>query len=164
MGMKIHAKYCSYIPALMTAFQMTDGAVLELGAGPSSTFFLHWLCLEYERELVTYENNKNYYKLVEHCNSGLHSVILVEDWDDADIERAWGVALVDHAPAIRRKDDIKRLAHHAYSIVIHDTQGRANKHYHYNEIFPLFKYRKGYPKLLPQTMILSNFTDVSKWQ
>ena len=161
--MKFHKKYCSYIPALVTALSMTDGDVLELGAGIYSTFLLHWLCLDAGRELVTYENNESYYNMVKHCESDLHKVHFVEDWADTDIEKAWGVVLIDHAPAIRRKDDIERLAYCAYCVVVHDTQGRGNKHYRYDKIYPLFKYKKGYSGLLPQTLILSNFTDVSKW-
>ena len=161
MRMGFRKEYSTHQPMLIKTVQRSKGPVLELGAGLFSTPLLHWLCLG--RKLVTYEHDVDYYNFAKKFRSRNHRIYFVDDWDDADIERAWGVALVDHAPAIRRKDDIARLAHHAYSIVIHDTQGRANKHYHYNEIFPLFKYQKGYPKLLPQTMILSNFTDVSKW-
>jgi hypothetical protein len=142
---------------------MVDGDVLELGAGIYSTLLLHWVCFDSNRLLVTYENYERYYNMVKHCESELHKVILVERWDDADIERDWGVVLVDHAPAIRRKDDIKRLADYAKVIVVHDSQGRARKHYHYEEVYPLFKYKCGYAKSLPHSVILSNFVDMDGW-
>ena len=163
MGLKLHMKYCSYIPSLVKALNNTDGAVLELGAGPYSTPFLHWLCFDSHRMLVTYENDKRFYNMVKHCESDFHKVFLIDDWDNADIERDWSVVLVDHKPAIRRKDDIKRLANFARAIVIHDSQGRSGKHYHYDEIYPLFKYRSAYGKALPQTITVSNFIDVSEW-
>ena len=163
MGLKLHKKYCSYLPVLVKALDMVDGAVLEMGAGPYSTPFLHWLCFDAGRPLVSYENDRTYYDAIKHCESDLHQVIFVEDWDLAKIERSWGVVLIDHAPAIRRKDDIKRLMSYAQCIVIHDSQGRAGKHYHYEEIYPLFKYRCGYGKALPQTTVLSNFVNVTGW-
>jgi len=163
MGLKLHKKYCSYYPALVLALNNVDGDVLELGAGSFSTFFLHWLCLEQDRKLVTYENDKAYYDMVKHCQSEYHDVIFIDNWDDMDLRRSWGIALVDHAPAIRRKEDIKKLANYAQCVIAHDTQGRANKHYRYDEIIPLFKFRVGFPKLLPQSLIFSNFMDVTKW-
>lgn len=161
--MKLHKKYCSFIPALMKSLEMVDGDVLELGAGIYSTLLLHWICFDSNRLLVTYENGEKYYDMVKHCESDLHKVIFVEDWDVIDIEKYWGVALIDHAPAIRRKDDIKRLANYTGAIVVHDSQGRSRKHYHYEEIYPLFKYKCGYAKALPHTVVLSNFIDVTNW-
>ena len=67
--MKIHMKYCTYIPALVRALEMVEGEVLELGAGVNSTFFLHWMCECQGRKLVTYENNKSYYEMFVHCVS-----------------------------------------------------------------------------------------------
>ena len=164
MGLKLYKEYCSYIPALVKALNTVDGAVLEMGSGIYSTPFLHWLCFDSQRELVTYESDKQFYDMAKQCESDFHKVHLVSDWDDAKIERGWAVALVDHAPTIRRKDDIRRLADFARCLVVHDTQGRSNKHYHYDEIYPLFKYRRGYGRgVLPQTIVLSNYIDVTSW-
>ena len=138
------------------------GAVLEMGAG-YSTLFLHWMCLDGGRELVTYENDKPFYDMVKHCESDFHRVHLVDNWNDAKIERGWAVALIDHRHGIRRKDDIRRLADFARCLVVHDSQGRSNRHYHYDEIYPLFKYRRGYGSVLPQTIVLSNYIDVTDW-
>lgn len=166
--MKLVPKYCSYIPVLVKALEKVGGAVLELGTGPHSTMFLHWMCIEQNRPLVSYENNEEYYNLVKCCEgAGVretnHQVILIEDWDEAEIEEPWGIVLVDHSPAARRKEDVKRLAEHAQCIIIHDSSWKSEKHYHYKDIYPLFKYRYDYKKVKPQTTILSNFIDVAKW-
>jgi len=161
--MKLHPKYCSYFAMLVKALEKVPGDVLEMGTGPNSTFFLHWLCLDQGRQLCSYENSEPYYKIAKVCESPAHKVFFVEDWDEIDIERPWGIALLDHAPAIRRKDDARRLAQYAQCILLHDSQGRARKHYHYEELYPLFRYIYGYGKARPHTLAVSNFVDVRTW-
>lgn len=161
--MNPHMKYCTYMPALVKALEMIEGEVLELGAGINSTFFLHWMCEYQGRELTTYENNRQFYKMFAHCQSDFHEVVFVEDWDEIYINKPWGIVLVDHAPAARRIEEIKILSAYSQCIIIHDSQGRSNKHYRYDKIYPLFKYNRRYGTTLPQTNILSNFEDVSKW-
>jgi hypothetical protein len=88
-----------------------------LGTGVFSTPYLHYECLLSGRKLVSYDNDKAW--LAKFTTSGggnhyyhqkpHHKLYYVEDWDDADIERPWDVALVDHSPSERRKVDIKRL-------------------------------------------------------
>lgn len=156
---KLHPKVWSYIPALMKALQNTNGPVLELGAG-FGTFFMHWVC--YGRELHTYESNEHYYELVRRCESDTHHVHRVSYWDAVDIERPWAVALVDHAPPERRRVEAARLSQHAQCILIHDSQWTQEHHYHYKEIYPLFKYRSD-TLIKPRTTMLSNFVDVGLW-
>jgi len=100
--MKFHPKYCSYFAPLVKALQEVDGDVLELGAGLSSTFFLHWMCLDQGRKLFSYDNDPVFYEIAKKCESDSHKVFLVDQWSEIDIERPWGIVLVDHAPAIRR--------------------------------------------------------------
>lgn len=165
--MKYHPKYCTYIPLLMRALAEIEGDVLEMGTGIVSTHVLHWMCLDQGRRLVSYENSPYYYEIAKACEGPLHSVRFVERWADAEIERAvgrWAVALVDHAPAERRHVDVERLANCAGAIVIHDSQGLSEKHYHYQKIYPLFRYRLGWGKARPSATVLSNFVDVRKWE
>ena len=162
--MNFHPKYCSYFALLVKALENVPGDVLELGGGLHSTSFLHWMCLDQDRMLYTYENVPESFEIVNLCASDTHQVILVDHWDDAPIERQWGIALVDHKPGIRRKDDIRRLAEYAQCIIFHDSQGRSKKHYHYEEIIPLFRYRRGYGKAMPQSTVVSNFIDVRAWK
>lgn len=159
---RLNAKYVSYLPAMVAAIQNTDGPVLELGCG-IGTFTLHWICLYQGKQLISCENNEEWYKFVQHCASPLHEVRLVNDWREIAMGQPWGAVLVDQAPAEDRNDAIRRLADHAQAIVIHDAQGRSRKHYHYEEIWPLFKYIRGYNLALPHSVVVSNFVDVNQW-
>lgn len=163
MGMNYHPKYSSYVPMLLMALDRVGGDVLEMGTGIVSTHLLHWICFEQGRQLYSYENDMRFYEIAKKCEADFHRVHYAPDWDATDIERPWGVVLLDHAPAIRRKEEARRLARHAQVILLHDSQGRSDRHYHYQEILPLFRYRLGYGKALPQTMAVSNFVDVGKW-
>jgi hypothetical protein len=81
----------------------------------------------------------------------------VAEWLQAPIEQPWDVVLVDHSPDFQRVFEIRRLAQLAKYLVIHDANGRDEKHYHYSEIFPLFRYRYDFTALEPHTVVLSNF-------
>jgi len=161
--MRIHAKHASHLPAVIDALQRTEGDVLELGTGLYSTFALHWLCLYWDRRLVSYEHDLQYYRVVEHCWADWHELYKINRWEQADIERPWGVALVDHGPPERRKIEIARLADHAQVIIAHDTQSNQRHHYHYDEVWPSFKYLRSYNKARPHSVMASNFVDVTQW-
>jgi hypothetical protein len=163
MGMKMHPRYSSYIPPLLIALSNIDGDVLELGSGFYSTPLLHWVCSDLDRKLVTYENDKKYYELAELYRTESHEVFFVEDWDLIDIEKPWGVVLVDHGPGLRRREEIKRLANYAQCLVIHDSNGRHDHMYRYSEIYHLFKHKWIYSKAMPHSTILSNFVDFTAW-
>jgi hypothetical protein len=167
--MKIHKNWCSYIPALSKALEEVNGDVLELGAGIHSTFYLHWMCLHQGRSLITYESDKQFYEMVKHCDgdrheNDFHKIFLVDDWDDIDIEKSWGIVLIDHGPGIRRIKEIAILGSYAQCLVIHDAQGRHDSKYRYSEIYPLFLYKQLYGSFQSQTIILSNFVDVTQWE
>jgi hypothetical protein len=70
------------------------------------------------------------------------------------------VVLVDQTPDSSRVEEIKRLANKAKYIVIHDSNGRHNKIYHYDTIYPLFKYRTTWDKDGNHATVLSNFIDL----
>lgn len=162
--MKFNIAWGSHLPVLMKVMELTNGSVLELGGGLYSTPYLHWSCFPNKRELVTYDYQAKYFNLLKNYESDFHKVIMVEDWDKVDIDRNWDVVLVDHDPAERRIEEIKRLANLAKYIVVHDTQKREEKHYHYNEIYPLFKYQYKYREVKPHTSVLSNFVDLSNFE
>jgi len=162
--MKFQMKYGSHLPILIKIISMTGGDVLELGTGLYSTPVLHWICVPNRRHLWSYESKQSYYDLAKQYEDEFHRVILVTNWDDIDIERSWEVAFIDHEPAIRRKEDVRRLANFAKYIIIHDSDWRNEKHTHYKEIFPLFLYRHNYTFTRPHTTVLSNFVDLGKLQ
>ena len=158
--MGLRKEYTTHIPMLIKTVQMTDGPVLELGAGLFSTPLLHWLCLG--RDLFTYETNPDYYNFAKKFRTNNHRTRLVDDWDKIDIDNThWSVVFVDHGPVGRRVIDLIRLKDKADYIVIHDTEpGREHRH-EYNKAWPLFKYRYDWTKCIAHTTVVSNFKDLS---
>lgn len=93
-----------------------------------------------------------------------HKVIKVNGWNEAKIDKHWGMVLIDHSPDERRWMEIKRLANLAEYIVIHDSNLSKTKNYGYEKIWDLFKYRYNYIKLNPNTTVVSNFHDLKEFE
>lgn len=162
---RINPDWSSHIPVLIRALEITDGPVLELGIGYGSTPLLHALCFEKNRPLVSYEHRGEWVKTFQKYIDAGHEIIAVTDWDDIDLGRLkWSVALVDHAPAERRVEEIRRLCDlNVEFIIVHDTQPIAEDEYRYSQIYPLFKYRWDYTKLGCHVAVLSNVREFP-WQ
>lgn len=158
------ARMATHLPLLVRVFDASQGDVLEMGTGYFSTLVLRWLCEMFERELWSYESDARYYRRAALKAKPYHHVIYTPNFDEAQIERPWGMAFIDHGPNGRRKTDIRRIADRAEYIVIHDTQ--PGKHadlptdYDYDSIWPLFRWRYDYTKVLPWTSAVSNFHDL----
>jgi hypothetical protein len=165
MGIKTTAGWGSHLPVLMKVMSITDGPVLEMGMGIFSTPYLHWACFSAKRKLCSFDNDPDYFNQNhEYCND-YHEVTLVTDWDKIDIDKPWDVVLVDHAPCLRRKVDIMRLADLAKFIVVHDTDWHQNKHYDYRKaVFPFFKYQYWFTEFRPKTTVLSNLVDLKDFK
>jgi hypothetical protein len=162
--MKFNLHYASHFPVLIKATSITSGPVLEIGAGMFSTPLLHWMCVSHHRELVSYETVPKVYNQLSQFNDEYHRVILIDDWDKADIERSWDVALIDHNPAERRVMEIRKLADYALYIIVHDTHPRNEKDYHYDSIRPLFRYEYVYSDYPPYwTTVFSNFINLKEF-
>lgn len=144
---------------LIKVVQMSEGPILEIGSGPFSTPLLHWLCHEKGRKLITYENVPDYFKFAKGFQSRNHRILFVKNWEEIDAKKHWGVALIDHEPAERRRADILKLKDNADYIIIHDTE-REDK-YGFQKIWPLFKYRYDWKGCRPYTTVVSNFKDLS---
>ena len=153
-------RFGSHLPILIKIVGMTDGPILELGMGAYSTPYLHWVCFESKRKLVSYEGDKGCYEINKAYASDYHKVTFVEDWDTVDLSGHWSVALIDHEQD-RRIHEISRLVNSVDYIVAHDSEGRWNRKYKYSEIYSLFKYRYDFIKTRPFTVVLSNFKDLS---
>lgn len=151
----------SHLYALMRVMPLVHGDVLEMGVGIGSTPFLHWACYGKHR-LVSYETYDKYYKMLGGHRTETHEMHLIDDWDKVEIERDWGLAFVDHAPSERRHVDIARLANWAKYVVVHDTNPRDEKKYHYSKIYHLFKSRRDYQVAKTWVSVLSNFHDLSE--
>lgn len=158
-------KVATHIPLLVRAFTLSEGDVLELGTGYFSTLVLRWLCEMSGRTLYSYESSHYWYTRALQKPKPFHKVIYVKNFDEADIERHWGLVFIDHGPNQRRITEIKRLANYADYMVIHDTNPvigeESPRGYHYNEIWSLFKYRYDFTKYNPHTSCVSNLKDLS---
>ena len=145
----------THISVLAACIAYTDGPVLEVGCGENSTPFLHYLCKN--RLLVSLENYLPWIQGFEEFNTGSHKVIYVPDYAGCHlIDDPWDVVFIDHAPALRRKEDIKRVADKAKLVVVHDTEC---PDYRYEEVYPMFKYHLPYKRYAVWTSILSNHID-----
>lgn len=147
-GTSTHLEY------LIEWVMKTQGPVLEIGIGFGSTPTLHALCRE--RPLVSYESSDYYYTGFRDFQTDNHKIILVKDWNTIPIEIPWSLAFVDCSPTLQRREFLKRLKPWADFIVIHDTERRANRHFHVRELFRDFKYRRSYKALTPHTTVLSD--------
>lgn len=170
-AMRFSLRYATHLPVLMQAVRRTKGEVLELGAGLFSTPVLHWMCTIDMRQLTTYDNDPRFLNWATRYDSEYHRVCHVEDWDEANIEWPWDVVLVDHSPSERRVTEIRRVANLAKYIVIHDSNGRWGRFYHYDTIFPLFKHQLNFDDVEPSTTVLSNLVSLddfwkgtARWQ
>ena len=152
--------------ALMRAVKETEGDVCELGAGFSSTALLHWICQG--RKLVTYENNPGYVHYARKFRTYNHKVKEVKDWNEVDFNRHWSVVFVDHTIGKRswekglQRGDTAVQFKNADILVMHDSE--KPEHYHYDMVYPHYKYRFDWTECKPWTVVLSNVIDVSKWQ
>lgn len=113
----------THVPALALALQHTTGNVLELGCGDYSTPLLH--ALRGERLVLSVDSNPEWVARYQNLHApGKHHVVSIADWDRffrEQMERPWGLALVDHAPGDRRAADIAKLVNVVEVLVIHDT-------------------------------------------
>ena len=153
-------RWGSHLPVLIKVIGMTKGTVLEMGMGLYSTPFLHWACFP-DRILISLENNKECFEMNKQYRSINHHVLFESHWGVFDIVRCGPeVAFIDHTPSQRRLEDIKLLANTAKYIIVHDTQ-RNKQFCDFSKVWPLFKYRYDYKKVIPYTTVVSNFVDVS---
>ena len=153
--------YGSHRPALCEAVVRTAGPILELGMGDTSTLALHAVAEACGRLVASYDHETSWVERYIRLRSDHHRIESVASWDQCPIESIrWSVALVDHAPAKRRKIDIARLADHADVIVVHDTEEAA---YGYDHVLSTFKYRLDDRAREPWTTLVSNQIDVSRW-
>ena len=143
---------------LVKVLYISEGDVVEIGSGPASTPLLHWVCKDLNRNLITYENNQDYYNYARQFQSRMHRIVLITDWDDVDFKTRCGVVFVDHAPSERRSIDIINFKNSAVYLVIHDTE--KEKQYGYEKIWPHFKYVYTWKECRPWVSVVSNFKDL----
>jgi hypothetical protein len=163
LRMRVSSRYGTHLPVLMAALARTTGAVLELGVGAFSTPYLHWACAFARRPLLSVESAGPYAEWAQWYAGGRHEVLAVDSFDAAPLEaREWSVALIDHSPSERRVVDVRRLAERCRFVILHDSNGRFESHYHYSTVYPLFKYKRDYGALYPAVTVVRNFEDLGE--
>ena len=161
--MRVSIEYASHMPVLIKALNLTTGPILELGIGLFSTPLLHWLCYPEKRELVSYESAEGWYNYFKRYNSDFHKVILIDNWDHLPMDRRWDVVFIDHNNDRRALDSVL-FAETAKYVILHDTEPKEEKTYHYVDVYSKFKYRYDFKDASPYTTVLSNLIDLSDFK
>jgi hypothetical protein len=152
----------SHLPILIKLLEATSGPILELGTGFFSTPFLHWMCNEKRRKLVSYESSPKYWEVAKNFETDFHEIHFIEDWDKLDTSGHWDIVFIDHGPGVRRNVEMARFATCDVDfVVVHDTEDKSDWHYNYSRAFPLYKFRYDYKLAYPETSVLSNKKEVS---
>lgn len=148
--------------SLLIALNNTSGPVLELGSGWYSTPLLHETCKQQNRMLYTVDHNQEWLSQFADMESPLHRLECVGWWGELILhERKYGLVFIDHAPACRREDEIRRLISLSDVFVTHDWEEKPA--YGYGRIAKMFKFCTVDARHPAQTAILSNKVDVSLW-
>jgi len=158
---QITSNYDSHRPLLWEALEATKGLVVEMGCGWGSTPFLTEYCKSKHRELVSYENNYDWFnKLIDK----FPDIKFVQEWNTVHSHCVNpAVVFIDHAPGERRKVDITRFANHAQIIVAHDTEPAADHGYKMRSELKKFKYLIDYETDGAWATAVSNYIDVTKF-
>ena len=147
--------YSTHNGMLMKTLLNSEGLVIECGGGIFSTPLLHWMCKLLNRELITYEQDKDYYDFERQFQSRQHVIRFVENWDDIKIPEHVGMVFIDHHPPERRMIETARFKDVADYIVIHDTE-RPSRKYNLPEVLDAFKHRHDWKDCKPWTSVFSN--------
>lgn len=116
--------------------------VLAIGIDPVTTRILHDYCEEHGRVLVSLEEDIFATAKLRDMASKRHEIVC-SAWEVAPIEARgpWSVAVMNHAPGERRKDDVMRLKDRCEVIVIHDTEPNADMGYQFSTIWHHFRWK-----------------------
>lgn len=152
--------YSTHMGILIKILQVSEGDVVELGAGPFSTPLLHWLCKDMDRRLISYENDEEFYNFAKRFQSRLHRIRFIDDWNQLDTKTHRGVVFIDHMPDSRRGTDTVRFKDSTDYIVLHDTD--CPDIFGYENIWKHFKYIYTWKECRPWVSVVSNFKDLSK--
>lgn len=152
----------NHLYLLWPSLEATKGDVIEFGCGDGSTRQLNQYCKDTNRNLVSYDFNKDWIEKFNHLESDSHKFVHAPDWDAVSLSKV-DVLLIDHSPGERRWEDIKKYANVAKYIVIHDSEPAATG-YMLDKIWHLFKYRKDYKTEGAWATVVSNFFDVTKFE
>ncbi len=149
----------THLAPLATAVVNTEGPILELGAGDTSTPLLHALCAPARRNLVTVDTNRAWLERYADLQTDWHRLVHGLENAMAGATR-WGVVLVDHQPGKRRAADILHLRSRAQVFVVHDVE---EPDYDYKPALAQFRYTYTYNRYATWTAVASDVVDVRAW-
>jgi hypothetical protein len=133
-----------------------NSRVVEFGSGYGSTPLLRSYCSKHASQFYSFDTDNEWSKKV--------SSELVSDFKKLDIGEC-DLLFIDGKPGEERKYHIELNRVNAKIIVAHDTEDGADYVYGMRKILCTFKYRFDYaPEGRPQTTIISNTIDVTKWK
>lgn len=149
----------THIGVLTKVLQASTGDVLEFGLGLFSTPLLHWLCKDMNRQLISYENDPEFYNLARQYQSRLHRIRFVTNYNEVDTKTHRGLVFVDHQPDYTRGDITLLFKDSADYIVMHDTD--KEDAYDYKNVWSHFKHTYTWKDCRPWVSVVSNFKDLS---
>jgi len=159
--MRVSLNYGTHLAPLIQAVRKTTGDILELGMGVFSTPFLHYISVLDNRKVLSIENFERWARFFKDWyNHPTHQILIVDEYANAPIDKFWDVVLIDQTPDSSRSEEIRRLANLAKYIVIHDANPSNYKVTHYDEIYPLFKYKTDWHGDKNRATVLSNLVDL----
>ena len=165
------------IPLVVASF-LSDGDLLELGMGFYSTPVLHKLAVDKEKIAFSIETNAEWaqkFEFYKETSTHQMHVMSFDEMTNFELDKSWGVVLVDHGFANKRFISILKYANKSQIILAHDAEDAAELFYEYKhfKIREHFKYSCRY-SLFHQnnrslsdhtsTLLLSNFIDVSRFE
>lgn len=153
-------EWASHLPILARTLLVSTGPILEMGIGIYSTPLIHYFSLEQHRRVMSFEHDPQWQHAHIPWQNKYHTIELIDNWDTCPIEKYhWGIVFVDHESE-RRSIDAIRAARYADFVMLHDSNGRYEELYHYNRVYPFFKYHYDYNFVGHHTTVLSNFIPV----
>lgn len=157
---QITSNYDSHRPLLWESLEATNGLVVEMGIGYGSTPFLSEYCEERYRELISFENSREWFDKMNRDYP--HTFRFIHNWESLVLNDV-AVLFIDHAPGERRKFDIAKFSNSATIIVAHDTEPAADHGYKMRAELKKFKYLIDYETDGAWATAVSNFIDVTKF-
>ena len=168
-------EWATHLGLLYYSLLKTDGVVIELGLGNSSTPFLHNLCDQVKRELYSFDDQSSWILNFRFFERSWHKVYHDPSWKKL-YRTEWvdvGVVLVDHQSPLdknfvekgfdERLRALEFFADKAKIIVVHDTQSDWFRLSPRGvEVFNSFKYAVTDKSMIPWTSAFSNFVDLEK--
>ncbi len=165
---KNNANLGTFGTPLIAAVMYSDGPILELGCGDSSTPLLHAICSVNQRTLVSADANEKWLRLFLDLETPWHTFVhvpvfenpkepQVNRWGQVGNDTHWSIVFIDHEPGNRRAEEIERLRSHTDIFVVHDT----NQYKNCDSLLATFKYSFIYKRYRYQTTIASDTINVA---